>query len=284
MTNTQRNTTVISVLLALVLASGLFLFNKLRGQYNVVDKKNKDLTAKIVQLDKMLAMKEKIERDYEELKLMLAEQSKVIVQEDNPAITFNYLLQVLKWMKRNINFDFSMSSKKVSDSDWNEYIVSGNSHFMDMVNFIKNIEYQRPLLTIEELSVNESNVVSDTVMFSFVFKTHIKTDGTAMNLIRQKDVPAFIQSYVVFKPRIYDKPIETDIDPSLLRIDKITIVGITETRVFLRDENGIIHILSVGEPVAYGYLYSIDNKQDKVIFKTNQYGTSEDKILYLQKK
>jgi hypothetical protein len=149
---------------------------------------------------------------------------------------------------------------------------------------IKHIEFQRAVLTIEELTVNEFPTVNDTVSFSFVFKTHVSDDGTQMNIIQPKDVPAYSQSFVSFKPRIYETPPLTDIDPKLLKIDKAMIVGITETRVFLRDDTGLIRILSVGDPVAYGYLYSIDSKQNKIVFRTNQYGTTEDKTMYLQKK
>lgn len=283
MTNTQRNTTVISILLLIVAATGLYISRNLSQKVSITKEKNKDLSAKIVQFDKMLAMQEKIERDYAELKLMLAEQSKVIVQEDNPAITFNYLLQILKWMKRNVDFDFSLSSNKVTESNWNEYVISGSGHFKDVVNLIKNLEFQRALLTIEELTVNEYPSVSDSVNFSFIFKTHVSADGTPMNIIRPKEVPNYTQSYVSFRPRIFETPPDTEIDPRLLKIDKALIVGITETRAFLRDDTGLIRILSVGDPVAYGYLYSIDSKQGKVVFRINQFGASEDKTLYLQK-
>ena len=104
-----------------------------------------------------------------------------------------------------------------------------------------------------------------------------------MNTLQQKDFPAYTSSFTSFRPKIYDTPPDLDIDPNLIRIDKALIVGITESRAFLRDERGIIHILSIGDRVAYGYLYSIDAKQDKIVFRINQYGSSEDKTLFMQK-
>jgi hypothetical protein len=284
MTNTQRNSTAIGIILVLLVGIGYYYSNRQKKEDEVITAKNKVLKEEIGKLDKMLAQREQIERDYEELKIMIAQQTKVLAQTDNPAITYNYLLKILKWMKRNINFDFSLSSKKTQEAKWNEYIISGNSDFIDVTNFIKELEYQRPVLTIEEVTIAYNQTeVSDTVQFSVVFKTHYSEDGAPMESVEEKDVPLYRSSFVSFRPRIYESPPDTDIDPNLIRIDKALVVGITETRAFIRDDRGIIHILSVGDAVAYGYLYAIDVKQEKLIFRINQYGSTEEKTLFMQK-
>jgi hypothetical protein len=284
MTNTQRNTTVIGIVLALVVGSGYYVAHRLKKQDDQIKGKNKVLETEIVKLDTMLAQREQIERDYEELQIMIAQQTKVLALTDNPAITYNYLLTVLKWMKRNINFDFSLSAKKAEDASWNEYIVQGTSNFLDVANFIKQLEYQRPVLTIDEVTIADASAaVTDTVQFSIVFKTHFSPNGTPAENVKEKDISRYSSSFVSFRPRIYETPPDTDIDPSLVQIDKALIVGITPTRAFIRDDRGIIHILSIGDRVAYGYLYSIDSKQEKIVFRINQYGSSEDKTLFMQK-
>lgn len=284
MTNTQRNSTAIAIVLALILGFGYYFMHKLQKEETLIKGKNQELKAEIDKFDKMLANREKIERDYAELQLMIAQQSKVMAQMDTPAITYNYLLQLLKWMQRNINFDFALSAKKAPEANWHEYIVQGRTSYLSAVNFIKQLEYQRPVLTIDEVTMaEETSAVSDTVNFSVVFKTHYTPDGVAMNTLQEKKLPAYTSNFVSFRPKIYETPPDMDIDPNLVRIDKAIIVGITESRAFLRDERGIIHILSIGDPVAYGYLYSIDLKQEKIVFRINQYGSTEDKTLFMQK-
>lgn len=284
MTNTQRNTTVIGIVLALILAAGYYYMHKLSKEEALIKGKNSELQVEIDKYDKMLENREKIESDYAELQIMIAQQSKVMAQTDNPAITYNYLLQLLKWMQRNINFDFALSAKKAADANWNEYIVQGRAHFLSAANFIKQLEFQRPVLTIDEVTMAvETSAVSDTVHFSVVFKTHYAPDGIAMSTLEEKKFPAYASNFVSFRPRIYETPPDQDIDPNLVRIDKAIIVGMTESRAFLRDERGIIHILSVGDPVAYGYLYSIDPQLEKLVFRINQYGSTEDKTLFMQK-
>jgi len=284
MTNTQRNTTVISIVLALIIGVGYYFMHKLQKEEDLIKGKNQVLKTEIDKFDKMLANRERIERNYAELQIMIAQQSKVMAQTDNPAITYNYLLQLLKWMKRNINFDFALSAKKAADANWNEYVVQGKAPYLSAANFIKQLEYQRPVLTIDEVTMAEdAAAVSDTVQFSVVFKTHYTPDGISMNTLKEKDFPAYASSYVSFRPKIYETPPDMDIDPNLIRIDKAIIVGITESRAFIRDDRGIIHILSVGDPVAYGYLYSINAKLEKLVFRINQYGSTEDKTLFMQK-
>jgi hypothetical protein len=284
MTNTQRNTTVISIILVLVVGTGYYISSRLKKQDDLIKSKNKGLKTEIAKLDEMLSKRAQIEQEYEELMFMISQQSKLIAQADNPAITYNYLLTLLKWMDRNINFDFSLSDKKGAETNWNEYIISGKADYIAAANLIKSMEYQRPVLTIEEVSFADyESEVSDTVQFSVVFKTHYSPEGTPMSNVEEKDVPSYKSSFVSFRPRIYDRPMDDDVDPSLVRIDKVVIFGITESKVFLRDERGIIHILSVGDPVAYGYVYSINPKLGKIVFRINQYGSTEDKTLFMSK-
>lgn len=284
MTNTQRNSTAIGIILVLVIGFGYYFTHKLKKEDEAIKSKNSVLKTEITKLDKMLAQREEIEREYEDIKIMIAQQTKVLAQADNPAITYNYFLQVLKWMKRNINFDFSLASRKVTEATWHEYVLHGTSHFMDVANFIKELEYQRPVLTIEDVTIAENpSEVSDSVTFSLMLKTHFSPDGIPMETVAEKDVPKYSSPYVSFRAKIYETPPDMEIDPSLVRIDKASVIGITPTRVFLRDDRGIIHILSVGDRVAYGYLYSIDPKQEKIVFRLNQYGSAEDKTLFIQK-
>jgi hypothetical protein len=284
MTNTQRNTTVISIILVIVLGTGYYFTSRLKKQDDLIKGKNKELKAEIVKLDEMLAKREQIEREYEELMFMISQQSKLIAQTDNPAITYNYLLTLLKWMKQNINFDFSLASKKGAETNWNEYIISGKAAFIDATNLIKSIEYQRPVLSIEDVSFAEyTSDISDTVQFSVVFKTHFTPEGTAMGTVEEKQIDLYRSNFASFRPRIYEKLFDDEVDPELVRIDKVQIFGITESKVFLRDERGILHILSVGDKVAYGYLYSIDPKLEKIVFRINQYGSTEDNNLFMSK-
>jgi hypothetical protein len=284
MTNTQRNTTVLAVLLSIIATVGFIAVYKLTKESKVYFDKNTKLNAEIYKYNKLIDMKPKLEQDFAELRLMLANQSKVIAQVDNPASTYRYLLNLLDWINKNIIFDFAMSAASNEGVQYNEYVLSGKADYRDISTFVKNVEYQRALLTIEDVSLaQDPTVMSDSVMFSIVFRTHYSLDGTPLENISRKDVASIGSNFSAFRPRVYETPPDLDIDPDLVRVDKSYIVGITESRVFIRDDLGIIRILAVGDPVAYGYLYSIDPGKEKAVFKLNQYGLTEDKTLYIPK-
>ena len=56
-------------------------------------------------------------------------------------------------------------------------------------------------------------------------------------------------------------------------------IGISESRVFLRDGRGIIRILIRGDKVLWGHLWKIDYRNGLAIFKLNKYGFEENYIL-----
>jgi len=285
MTNTQRNTTVLSILVVIIFSTGAILVQNVKKKLSEVQAKNVHLKAEIFKYDKLINMQAKLEKDFAALRLLIAEQSKVLVQTDTPAGTFSYLLKILKWMNTNINFDFAMSKSESVGANWNEYIISGKGEYFKVADLVKQLEYQRALLSLEDVSVTtDPSAVSDTVYFSIVFRTHYTLQGTEIDAINKKNVPPFAPLYALFKPRIWEKPQETLIDPLLIDVDTALLIGITDSRVFMRDTYGIIHIMSVGDKVAYGYLYAIDKSQDKVIFRLNEYGTQEDRTIFLKKK
>jgi hypothetical protein len=221
--------------------------------------------------------------EYEMRKAMVAEQSKVIIREDTPTITYKYLLRMLSWMKRNVIFDFALSDKGQKETTWNEYIISGRSNYRDVVELTRNLEYQRSVLTIEELSIGSDGVAhSDTVSFSMVVRTHFGEGGLDLDEIKPKKMPSATKFYQLFKSRIYNTAIdEEDIDPTLVRVDKCNLIGIVENRIFLRDSQSIIKILTVGDKVAYGKLDSIDAAKGKATFVINKYGIPEEFSLFL---
>ncbi|HPM04898.1 MAG TPA: hypothetical protein PL160_04180, partial [Candidatus Cloacimonas sp.] len=153
MTNTRRNTIVLSALLVLLAAGSYSLFRSLNKKTIALTSENKDTEKKIAVLETQISNIDSLRWEYETRKAMTAEQSKILLSSDNPTTTYRYLLRMLGWMDRNVIFDFAMSDKGQKETTWNEYVVSGRSNYRDVVEFTKNIEYQRAVITIEELAI-----------------------------------------------------------------------------------------------------------------------------------
>jgi len=282
MTNTQRNTLVLSILLVLLLAVGISASRNYSKKSSEILAKNKDLRKKISALEYQISKIDSLRYQYEMQQELLAQQSKIIINSDSPTITYQYLLKLLKWMGRSIPFDFAMSEQKSQDTNWHEYVISGRTGYNDLVHLTNNMEHQRAVLTIEELTIGADGVAnSDTVSFSMIFRTHFQEGGSEAENLTKKVVPAIYTGYNTFKSRIYETQPPREYDPSLVAVDSAMLIAMTTNRIFVRDEQKVIRILAVGDKVRDGYLYSIDVPNGKAVFKLNLYGVYENHTLFL---
>lgn len=283
MTNTRRNTLVLTALLVLLGGTGFLVFRSLNKTAQELLAANKESSKKIAVLEKQISNIDSLKMEYEIRKAMVAEQSKVVLSIDTPTLTYQYLLRMLSWMKRNVIFDFALSDKGTKETSWNEYVLSGKANFRDLLELTKNVEHQRAVLTIEDFAVGSDGVAnSDTVSFSLIVRTHFDESGIVSDELKQKKVPPTTNFYQLFKSRIYETvPQDLDVDPRLTRIDQATLIGIADNRIFLRDNQGVIKILALRDRVAYGYLYGIDAKQGKATFIIDKYGIPEEQSMFI---
>ncbi len=284
MTNTRRNTIVLSSLLLFVVVFTLIQIRSNNKKKDEVEKLNSLLLGQIAVLDNQISNIDSLKREYTLQQELIAQQSKLLINQDNPTITYRYLLQLLNWMRRDIIFDFSQTSTSKSGQDFNEYLISGKTHFANLVALVNNMEHQRALLTVEELSIGNDNIAdSDTVSFSMVFRTHYKPGGADPSTIQPKQITSVAASHMLFKSRIFEQARTQEEGSRLVNLDNVTLIGLSEDRVFLRDTQGIIRILSVGNRVNHGYLKAIDVSEEKAVFIIDLYGITEEKTLFIRR-
>lgn len=287
MTNTGRNSIVLSSLLVMIVSMALVLLQNTGKKVSLIQAENQESSAKLAKLEAMASNIDSLMMEYEVRKAMAADQSKVILAEDNPTITYQYLLRVLDWLGKDIIYDFALSADAEGKNSWNNYVISGRSNYMDVANFTRFLEHQRALLTIEDLSIGSDGVAnSDTVSFSMVLRTHFSEGGLTLHEIKRKSIKANLASYQLFCSRIWDTAQfeeEEEDDPRLVNIDTSHLIGVAEGRIFLRDSQGVIRILNLRDRVLGGYLYSIDVREGKAIFRVDKFGLPENQILFFSK-
>lgn len=281
MQNTTRNSLVLAVLLIMVLALGLAVTKRFDGGSEEYKKKNQRTEATIKQLEYQLSKIDSLRAQYD-IQQLVAQQSKLILGKDSPTITYQYLLKLLRWMNRQMVFDFAMSEGGTDKTNWHEYVISGRSSYEDLLYLTANLEHQKTIITIEELAIGADVIAaSDTVSYSMIFRTHFKEGGMEPDTIEESVIPRVYDSFTAFKTRIYETAPTQEHDPRLLNIDNAQLIGISANRVFIRDENRVIRILSLNDRIAGGYLYSIDPNQGKVTFKVDTYGLWENRTLFI---
>ncbi len=103
-----------------------------------------------------------------------------------------------------------------------------------------------------------------------------------MDDLKPKKLPSLTSFYQLFKSRVYQTAVDEDnIDPTLVRVDKCSLIGIAENRIFIRDSQGIIRILTIGAKVANGNLDDIDLEKGKATFIINKFGIPEEFSLFI---
>jgi len=281
MTNSSRNTLVLASLLVISGLLAFLMLNTARKKLTVKKEETKEITQQIDFFRNLVTARDSLEAEHAKLMAVAGSQGKIFFDADNSIRTYDYLLRVLNWMGRDIVYDFGMSAK--SEGNYNEYVISGSTRYMDLVHLSRMLEYQRPVLTVEDISISAENAFSDSVKFSMMFRTHFKEGGLSPDEITYKEIKKSVHAYDLFQAR-YTEEIQgdEDVDPRLMNVDSSILIAISEKRAFIRDNRGIIRILNEGDRVQRGYLDKIDARENLVVFKINKYGFEENQILHLK--
>ena len=87
-------------------------------------------------------------------------------------------------------------------------------------------------------------------------------------------------TYDPFYSRIH-APLPDEKEQGFLDVNFSGMIGLTPNKVFMKDGVGRIHILEIGDKVAYGTLKSINWNEQYVTFQLNEIGINKDKKIYL---
>ena len=280
MTNSSRNTLVLASLLIVNCIGGFLMLNHSQKKLEVRQEENTNLKSQINSFRALVTNRDSLEAEYELQKFIASQQSKEILQKDDQVVTYDYLLKILNWMGKDIIYDFALSGQEL-EKNYNECVISGRSDYMDLVHFTRMLEHQRALITVEDITLAGENVAhSDTISFSMILRTYYANEGVPANEVSYKPLARGVQEFQLFKSKIWEGlPMLEEKDYRLIDVELGNMVGISESRVFMRDARGIIRILSIGDEVLWGHLWKIDYREGMAIFKLNKYGFEENYIL-----
>jgi len=303
-----RNTLILSVLLVLVFV-GFRLGNtssvKKLEEIKVVYENNKK------QLDELLAAHPDIkdhDRFIEALRVLeekVKRDGKLIPQKNDPTITYKYLLDICDNFCPDLKFNFIYNRlSKIEDVDYYTFTIAGTAPVRSFYSFIYQIESQYLLYVIESIKINEE--VKDenstgNVKFTIVLNAYfeelapefediaLEGEGTELELEETVTEPEDITfrklkykniEYDPFYSRIH-APLPDEEEEEFLDIYSSGMIGLTPSKVFMKDIIGRIHILELGDRVAYGTLRSINWKEQYAIFRLNEIGINKDTKIYL---
>jgi len=287
MTYAIRNSIVLGILLVLFFVGGLLSnsqsvkrLEKIKNVFSENRQTLSQLKKNYPDLDKT----DKIIASLDEMKKRALEDNKIILKNDNPSQTYQYLIDITETFTPDLNFDFKVAQGgKKGELPFNSYTLNGSGNVESLHFFIFQVEYQAPLYIIESIRISETSVaLKDTVDFSMKISVfYDKNTGTSISEIPFR---SFSYSNLVYNP-FYSQihtPIDRSEEEKYININTAVIIGLTPDKVFFRDINGLIVTLVPGSRVAYGYLNYINWKQQCAVFKINRIGITQEIKMYLQ--
>jgi hypothetical protein len=221
-----------------------------------------------------------------ELEMRVKNESKLLAKDNNPTLTYSYLLDICENYSPNLKFDFKfINNGQIDTSFYNEYSLLGVGPIKDLYSFIYQLENQFMLYVVESLKITGLEVNSAEpagyVYFTLVIRAYYED-----TMLDVEDIPFRYLKYRTlsnnpFVPGIHS-PIPNDFEMTFVNIYDCDLIGLTLDKAFLLDRNGKIHVLKPGDKVGYGYLDQIDWEKQTAIFILDEIGVSKQKTMSLK--
>lgn len=289
MSYATRNTLILFGLLMFVIIFSLF--NNYRDAKNMNQIKS-TLDQNIQQLEFLktanpdMKDEEIFSQSLAELEQRVKNESKLLARDNNPTITYSYLLDICENYCPKLKFDFKFINKgQVETSFYNEYSIIGAGPIQALYTFIYQLENQFMLYVVESLKLsgleNDTEFPKSYVYFTLVVRAYYEE-----NMLDVGDIPFRYLKYRTlsnnpFVPGIHG-PIPSEYEMKFVETDACDLIGLTLDKAFLLDRNGKIYVLKPGDKVAYGYLDYIDWDKQVAIFMINKIGVSMKKTMTLR--
>jgi hypothetical protein len=223
-------------------------------------------------------------KSLKEMEEQVQTKSKIIPRQNDPTLTYKYLLDICDNFCPDVKFDFLYTqSGRIENTNYNVYTLFGKAPIRSLYTFVRQIEGQFQLYVIDSFKILENiedglstGEVSFTILLNAYYEENApELDEMMFRKLKYKQI-AYNPFYSRIHGRIPDEEEQRFLDPY-----SVILIGLTPDKVFLKDSNGRIHILEEGNKVAYGYLESIEWETQSVVFKLNEIGVIKEKVIYL---
>lgn len=282
-----RNTLILIVLLIFVFMGFQLINSSSVKKLNVIKTSYEDNKQ---QLDDLLAANPDM-KDQEfflaslkELEIKIQAESKIIPQTNDPTLTYKYLLDICDNFCPEVKFDFRFTKTgRVGNTGYRTYAIFGKAPARALYTFIRQIENQFMLYVIDSIKLIDDfkdDISTGMVDFTIIVNAYYEEETPEIGEGAFRKLKYKQLTYNPFYSRIHGK-IPDEEQQKFLDTYKATLIGLSPDKIFLKDAEGRIHTLEIGDKVAYGYLHSINWDIQGAVFKLNEVGVTKEKIIYL---
>jgi len=284
-----RSTLVLLALLLIILiAGGAYLYFVQGKDLDKKREKLKELQAKALDPQELLAQYQALLVKSNQLDSILANREFNIPQNLSSIKFYNFVNNITNGFsdKAQVNIEY-LEQKQEKEFFYHEYKLTGFGYFNEVYNLIFAIEQSKELKKVTNVSLGnlvqtkESEVPIYLVNFTINAKTYFSSDN--------RFAPAAFVENNLGAPVLYDAfypLIRNEIPPNideLLDVQGATLLALIPEGAFIADSKGNTYLIWEGEQVYLGYLTKIDYQNSRVSFILNKGGIIEKVDLELDR-
>ncbi len=284
-----RSTLVLLAFLFIILiAGGSYLYFVQSKDLNEKRDKLKELQAKALDPQELLAQYQSLLVESNRLDSILANREFNIPQNLSSIKFYNFVNNITNGFsdKAQVNIEF-LEQKQEKEFFYHEYKLTGFGYFNEVYNLIFAIEHSKELKKVTNISLGnlvqtkEGEIPLYLVSFTLNAKAYFSTDN--------RFAPATFVENSLGAPTLYDAfypLIRNEIPPNideLLDVQGATLLALIPEGAFIADSKGNTYLIWEGEQVYLGYLTKIDYQNSRVSFILNKGGIIEKMDLELDR-
>jgi len=284
-----RSTLVlVALLLIILIAGGIYLYFVQGKELDKNRDKLKELQAKALDPQELLAQYEDLLVKSNRLDSILANREFNIPQNLSSIKFYNFVNNITNGFsdKAQVNIEY-LEQKQEKEFFYHDYKLSGFGYFNEIYNLIYAIEHSKELKKVT--NINLGNLVQTKEGENPVYLVNFTINARTYFSSDNRFAPATFVENNLGSPTLYDAfypLIRNEIPPNideLLDVQGATLLALIPEGAFIADSKGNTYLIWEGEQVYLGYLTKIDYQNSRVSFILNKGGIIEKVDLQLDR-
>lgn len=298
----KRNSITIALLLLLLAIGGFLWSNKETKTIDKLQTKNKELTAKLDGSLEIIEALSIVETKFQQLKQNWDQSAKKIIGADEPSFSLYYLTWIMSNYDIPLDFDFVLDNiTEGGDMLKFSFTLSGIGSYHDVFRLIFYLTENPLLYRIDNFYLRQNEKNPESLDFKIQIQGFALTEknNTAQEFMLESLQPIAESGlfHNAFQPlrsrnkpepppdyKIRDNMPKVNVQPKLdglLDIERTSLQAVANGRIYLKDKNGKLVSMKVGDKVRMGNVHNINQNKSEVEFMLNKDGVQETVILGL---
>ncbi len=273
MKHSIRNTIILALTLILMVAGGWFALDYLYSdQIEELEEQRVQREQEYNAIAETAALYEETLSELNRQYYIRDNHPKELFDNHRSGRVYDYIRQL------NDGISFTNFNYSIRDSVIHDYhgvvtvLLRGEGEYRNLNNFVHRIEHSSAIMHIQSLQI--SNITDlgrlSRVTFEMVLQLYYNRDDRLEWQPRMVMAPPIGNiGHNAFYPLIHPVPPN---ERGLVDVDASRLVGITSQFILIRDQNGQMKRLTVGDSVYLGTLQLIDTDRQEAIFNLNRGG------------